>query len=64
LPKPVVADANTIQLRSPEVRIWAESAGSAVSQLAAETMGIWQDMGGLTTQWMDIKVRERVWDIA
>jgi len=27
-------------------------------------MGIWQDEGGLTTQWIDNKVRERVWEIA
>jgi len=31
---------------------------------AAETMGIWQDKGGLTTQQIDNKVRERVWEIA
>jgi len=27
-------------------------------------MGIWQDKGGLTTQQIDNKVRERVWEIA
>ena len=27
-------------------------------------MGIWQDKGGLTTQQIYIKVRERVWEIA
>jgi len=26
-------------------------------------MGIWQDKGGLTTQRMDNKVRQRVWEI-
>jgi len=46
------------------VRVWAENAGVGVSQWAAETMGIWQDKGGLTTQWMNNKVRERVWEIA
>jgi hypothetical protein len=47
-----------------QVRIWAENACVGVSQLAAETMGIWQDKGDLTTQRMDNKVRERVWEIA
>jgi len=47
-----------------QVRIWAENAGVGVSQWAAETMGIWQNMGGLTTQRMDNKVRERIWEIA
>jgi hypothetical protein len=46
------------------VRIWAENTGVGASQWAAETMGIWQDEGGLTTQQMDNKVRERVWEIA
>ena len=27
-------------------------------------MGIWQDEGGLTTQRIDNKVRERIWEIA
>jgi len=47
-----------------QVRVWAENAGVGVSQWAAETMGIWQDKGGLTTQRIDNKVRERVWEIA
>jgi len=47
-----------------QVRVWAENAGVGVSQWAAETMGIWQDKGGLTTQRMDNKVREHVWEIA
>jgi len=47
-----------------QVCVWDENAGVGVSQWAAETMGIWQDKGGLTTQWMDNKVRERVWEIA
>jgi len=27
-------------------------------------MRIWQEKGGLTTQWIDDKVRERIWEIA
>jgi hypothetical protein len=42
----------------------AENAGVAVSQWAAETMVIWQDKSGLTTQEMDSRVRESVWEIA
>jgi hypothetical protein len=62
--KSVVADANTIQMPTLQVRVWAENAGVGVSLWAAETMGIWQDKGGLTTQWIDNKVRERIWEIA
>jgi len=47
-----------------QVRIWAKNTSVGVSQRAAETMGIWQDKGGLTTQQIDIKVRERIWEIA
>jgi len=47
-----------------QVRVWAENPGVGVRQRAAETMGIWQDMGGLTTQWIDNTVRERIWEIA
>ena len=47
-----------------QVRICAENAGVGVSQWAAETMGIWQDKGGFTTQSIHNKVRERVWEIA
>ena len=47
-----------------KVRVWAENAGVGVSQWAAETMGISQDKGGLTTQWIDNDVREHVWEIA
>jgi len=64
LPKSVVADANTIQMATLEVRVWAENPGVGFSQWAAETMGIWQDKGGLTTQWIDNKVRECIWEIA
>jgi hypothetical protein len=63
LPKSVVADDNTIQMPTHQVHIWAENTGVAVSQWAAETMGISQDKGGLTTQPMDNKVMERFWEI-
>jgi len=43
-----------------QVRISAENAGVGVSQWAAETVGIWQDKGGLTTQQIDNKVREHI----
>jgi len=46
-----------------QVRVWAENGGVGVSQWAAETMGIWQNKGGLTTQRIDNKVRERIWEI-
>jgi len=62
--KSVVADANTIQMTMLQVRVWAENARVGVSQWAAETMGICQDKGGLTTQQINNKVRERVWEIA
>jgi len=51
LPKSVVADANTIQMLTLHVHVWAKNAGVGVSQWVAETMGIWQEKGGLTTQW-------------
>jgi hypothetical protein len=47
-----------------QVDVWGKNAGVGVSQWATETMRICQDKGGLTTQWMDNKVRERVWAIA
>jgi hypothetical protein len=40
--------------------MWAKNAGVGVSQWAAKTIGIWQHKGGLTTQRIDNKVRERV----
>jgi len=46
------------------VHIRGENAGVGVSQWAADTMGIWQDKGGLKTQWIDNKVRERISEIA
>ena len=64
LPKSVVADANTIQMPTVQVRVWAENAGVGVSQWVAEMMGIWQDKCGLTTHLIDNEVRERIWDIA
>jgi len=47
-----------------QVPVWAENASVAASQWAAEPMGIWQDEGGLTTQWIDNTVRVRIWEIA
>jgi len=46
-----------------QVGVWAEHTGIGNSQWAAATMGIWQDKGGLTTQWGDKKVRELIWEI-
>jgi len=46
------------------VCVLAENAGVQVSQWWAETIEIWQDKGGLTTQWIDNKVREHVCEIA
>jgi hypothetical protein len=60
----VVADVNTIQMPTVRVLIWAKNAGVGVSQWAAQTMGIWQDNGGIITQWIDNQVREHVWEIA
>jgi hypothetical protein len=57
--KSVIADANTIQMPTLQVCVWANNATVGVSQWAAETMGIWQDQGGLTTQRMDGIVRVR-----
>jgi len=62
--KSVVADANTIQIGTPQVHLWAKNASIGVSQWAAETMGIWQEKGGLTTQWIDNELRERISEIA
>jgi len=64
LPKSVVADANTVQMPTLQVRIRAENAGVGVSQWAADTMGIWQHKGGMTREWIDNKMRERMWEIA
>jgi hypothetical protein len=46
-----------------QVCIWAKNARVKVSHLARETLGIWQDKGGWTTQQIDNKVRERIWEI-
>jgi len=51
-------------MRTLQVGIWAENAGVGVSQWTAETMGIWQDKGGLTTQQIENTVRECIWEIA
>jgi len=58
--KSVVADANTNQMPTQQVCLWAENATVGVSQWAAETMGILQEKGGLTTQPKDNKVTECV----
>jgi len=64
LPKSVVTEGNTLQMLTVQVRVWAKNAVVGVSQRAAETMGIWQDEGGLTTQRIDNTVRECIWAIA
>jgi len=46
-----------------QVCVMPENAGVGVSHWAAEPMGIWQDKGGLTTQWRDNKVTDCVWEI-
>jgi len=63
-PNSVVFDANTIQLATRQVCVGAENTGFGVRQGAAETKVIWQDKGGLTTQWIDNKMRECFWEIA
>jgi len=50
-------------MQTLQVHVWAENASVGVSQWAAETMGIWQDKGGLPTQQIDNKASERVWEI-
>jgi len=47
-----------------QVRVWAENAGVGASNWVAKTMRIWQDKGGLSTQQIDNKLRERVWEIS
>jgi hypothetical protein len=47
-----------------QVCVWAENTDVGVSQWAAETMGICQDKGGLTTRWIENKLREPLWEIA
>jgi len=64
LTKSVIADANTIQIPTLQVCVWAENTVVGVSQWPAETMGIWQNKGGLTIQQIDNYVRDRVWEIA
>jgi len=64
MPKSVVTDGNTIQMRTLKVHLWAKNAIVGVSQWAAEIMGIWQEKGGLTTQWKDNEVRECFWESA
>jgi len=47
-----------------QICVWAEKAGVGVSQWAAETMGICHDKGGLTTQQIDNKVTELIYEIS
>jgi hypothetical protein len=62
--KSVVAEANTIQMPTLQVRDWALNVVVGVWQWPGETMGIWQEYGGLTTKQIDNKVREHIWEIA
>jgi len=64
MPRSVVKDATTIPNPTLQVHVWAENAIVGVSQIAANTMAIWRDMGPWTTQWIDNGVRERDWEIA
>jgi len=47
-----------------QVRAWAENSGVGVSQWSAETIGIWEERGRLTTQRNDNQVRGHVWEVA
>jgi hypothetical protein len=62
--KSVIADANTILMPTLQLCSWAKNAGVGINQWAAETMRIWQDECVMTTQRIDNKVRERIWEIA
>jgi len=64
LPKSVDAYANTIQMPTQHVHLSADNTSVGVRQWAVETMAIWQEKGGLTTQWKDNIVREHVWVLA
>jgi len=48
---------------TPQIRVWAKNVSVGVSQWLAETIEMWQDKGGLTTQRIDNKVRERTLEI-
>jgi hypothetical protein len=63
VPKSVVTNAHTIEILTLQLRFWAENTGVGVSQLAAATMGIPQNMSGWTTQRIDNTVRDHVWVI-
>jgi len=64
LPKSVIAGTNTKQMATRWVQLSAENAGVGGTQWEEETIGSWQEKGGLTTQQKENKVRERVWEIA
>jgi len=61
--KSVIPDTNTSQMAILQIHVWVKNAGVGVSKFTAETMGIWQDTGGLTTEWIVNEVRECVWVI-
>jgi hypothetical protein len=63
LPKSVFEDKITHQMPILQFRVWATHAGVVVSQWAADTIGISQDIGSLAIQWIDTKVRERIREI-
>jgi len=64
MPESVVTDANWIKMTTQHVHLWAENAAVGVCQWVAETMGNWQEKGGMTKQWKDNKVREHIREIA
>jgi len=51
-------------MQTVRVRIWAENAGVVVSQWAADSVGIWLEKGGVTTQRNVNTVRDHVCEIA
>ena len=61
--KLVVAVADTIQMPTLQVHVWARNTSVGVGQCAAETMGIGHNAGGLTAQRIDNIVRARMWEI-
>ena len=64
LPKAVSRDSNAIQIVTVSVHVRTENSGVGVGQRAPETMVIWQYKGGLTTQQIENKIKESIWEIA
>jgi len=64
LPNSVDIDANTIQMPTQRVRLWADNACIGVSSSVAEALWIWQEKCGWTTQQKENDVREGIWVIA